>query len=104
VSPTVRLPSVLEPAIGNVRRVEVEGETLAAALDDLMASYPSLRAHLFDEGGRLRTHVLCFVDGHSTRLEDSAMTVGDGTEIRFLQAVSGGSLPGPSFPWSAGSR
>ena len=90
MSPTVRLPAVLEPAIGKVRSVDVEGDTLGAVVDALMESYPSLRVHLLDEAGRLRTHVLCFVDGHTTRLEHPEMKVGKATEIRFLQAVSGG--------------
>lgn len=89
-SAVVILPRLLEPAVGQVRRVDVEGETLKEALDSLLASHPTLRVHLFDEKGDLRQHVVCFINGRQTRLEDRALDLTEGTEITFLQAVSGG--------------
>ncbi len=86
---TVTLPRLLEPAIGAVRRVEVEGETLAALVDDLLRQHPTLGVHLFDEARRLRPHVLCFHNGNLDRdLADAP--VADGDQVLFLQAVSGG--------------
>lgn len=87
---TVVLPRVLAPAIGPIRRVEVEATTLRGAIDALLAELPQLRVHLFDENRRLRRHVLCFVDGKGSSLsEDEAIT--DRSEITFVHAVSGGS-------------
>lgn len=86
----VVLPRLLEPAMGPERRVEVEGETLGDAIGALLDRHPTLRVHLFDEQSRLRPHVMCFVDGHQTRLEDRSPALADGSEITFLQAVSGG--------------
>jgi adenylyltransferase/sulfurtransferase len=88
---TVFLPRVLEPAVGSMRRLEVGGGTLEEAIGFLLDRLPTLRVHLFDEEGRLRPHVLCFVDGHQTRLEDPNRPISGRTEITFLQAVSGGS-------------
>ncbi|CAN5216802.1 N/A [soil metagenome] len=85
----IRLPRLLEPAIGNVRRVEVEGETFLQALDDLFRQYPTLQVHLLNEQGMLRHHVSCFYNGQANReLADHGLS--DGDEITFLQAVSGG--------------
>jgi molybdopterin converting factor small subunit len=85
----VRLPRLLEPAVGDVRKVEVKGETFRDALDHLFGIHPTLRVHLLDEQGALRPHVLCFLNGEANReLADRALAEGD--EITFLQAVSGG--------------
>lgn len=86
----VRLPRLLEPAIGAIRQVEVEAATLGEAIDSLLETHPTLRVHLFDESGQLRQHVVCFVNGHQTRLEDRSPALREGSEITFLQAVSGG--------------
>ena len=87
---TFVLPRVLEPATGPIRRLEVEATTLREAIDALLSELPQLRVHLFDENLRLRRHVLCFVNGKGSSLEEDEV-ITDGTEITFLQAVSGGS-------------
>jgi molybdopterin converting factor small subunit len=86
----VSLPRLLEPAVGAVRKVEVEGDTWGEAIAALLERHPTLRVHLFDEDSRLRPHVMCFVNGQQTRLEDKAVVLNDGADITFLQAVSGG--------------
>lgn len=91
---TVHLPRLLETAIGNVRKVTVEGTDLAQAIEDLFRQFPALRVHLFDEGGRWRPHVLCFHNGESAIREGNRELVrsalNEGDEITILQAVSGG--------------
>lgn len=86
---TVRLPGVLEAAVGSVRQVVVSGATVQEALADLCAQHPTLTVRLFDESGRLRRHVLCVHNGQATRLtEPEPLT--DGDELAILPAVSGG--------------
>lgn len=87
----VRLPRLLEPAVGTVRQVEVTGSTIGEAIGDLLRQHPTLRVHLFDEQNQLRPHVLCFHNGTPDRdLAQSTAHLSDGDEIVFLQAVSGG--------------
>jgi len=86
----VSLPRLLEPALGSVRKAEVEGSSVAEAIDALLVKHPTLGVHLFNEQGELRPHVLCFVNGSQTRLQDRSGPLADGAEITFLQAVSGG--------------
>ncbi|CAN5834364.1 hypothetical protein BH23ACT5_BH23ACT5_04360 [soil metagenome] len=86
----VSLPRLLDQATGGVRKIEVGGDTLKSALDDLVRQIPELEVHLFDHVGALRPHVLCFVDGESTRLDDQSLAVKADTDVRFLQAASGG--------------
>jgi sulfur-carrier protein len=89
---TVTLPRLLEPAIGPVRRVELEAGSVGEGIDLLLERHPTLRVHLFDEAGGLRQHVLCFLGGQQTRLEDRSIAITEPTEVTFLQAVSGGDL------------
>jgi len=87
---TVTLPRLLEPAVGPIRRVELEAVSVGEGIDLLLERHPTLRVHLFDEQGGLRQHVLCFVGGSQTRLEDRNTPITEPTDITFLQAVSGG--------------
>ncbi|MGH8924998.1 MAG: MoaD/ThiS family protein [Acidimicrobiia bacterium] len=87
----VKLPRLLEPAVGKIRRVDVTGTTVGEAMADLLCQHPTLRVHLFDEQNQLRPHVLCFHNGTLDReLTDGAALLSEGDEIVFLQAVSGG--------------
>ncbi|HEY8549662.1 MAG TPA: MoaD/ThiS family protein [Vicinamibacterales bacterium] len=87
---TLELPSLLESVLAR-RELEIEGQTLQDALEDAYAQLPGLRVHLVDESGRFRQHVLCFVNGTSTRWLDGAdPQLRDGDRITILQAVSGG--------------
>lgn len=87
---TVHLPRLLDPATAGRRSLEVEGSDVDEVIRGLIEQAPQLEVHLFDHSGELRPHVLCFVDGIATRLENRSMPVENGSEIRFVQAVSGG--------------
>jgi len=89
---TFTLPRLLEPAVGPTRHVALEAGSVGEAIDLLMERHPTLRVHLFDEQGSLRQHVLCFVGGVQTRLEDRSAATTEPTDITFLQAVSGGAF------------
>ena len=49
---------------------EVDGATLAAALDSYFASHGPARCYVLDDQGRLRHHMAAFIDG---RQIDEAM-------------------------------
>jgi sulfur carrier protein ThiS len=89
------MPRMLAELIGGERTVEVTGTTVGEALHTLCLVHPVLRVHLFDEDSRLRTHVRCFQNDRSAKLEDP-LTPGD--RITVLQAVSGGSVDRSPFP------
>jgi sulfur-carrier protein len=67
---------------------EVGGGSLRSALAQVFAGNPRLREYILDDQGRLRKHVIVFVDGRRTReLDDS---VSSRSQIHVLQALSGG--------------
>lgn len=84
------LPRLLDPATGGRRSLSVAGADVGAVVTAMLAEVPAVGVHLFDHTGALRPHVLCFLDGRSTRLTDRSESVGADAEMRFVQAVSGG--------------
>lgn len=84
---TLRLPRLLSETVRVAPVHDVSGATVQDALDDLLARVPGLRGHILDETAAIRPHVSVFVDGEQAEL---ATEVGPTSEIRVLQAVSGG--------------
>jgi molybdopterin synthase sulfur carrier subunit len=70
---------------------EVNGPTVRAALDDVFASNPRLMSYILDDQGRMRRHVVIYVNG--SRINDTVGLgdpVRDNDEIFVFQALSGG--------------
>jgi hypothetical protein len=71
--------------------VNVPGGTVREALDRVFGDNPRLRSYLLDDQGRLRKHVVIFLDGQQIKdrieLSDS---VRPESELLVMQALSGG--------------
>ena len=83
----VRLPRVLTDTTGVAPTHEASGSTLREVLDSVFGAAPGLRQHLLDEEGRIRPHVLIFVNSVRSDLDTS---VAPDADVQVLQAVSGG--------------
>ena len=71
--------------------VDVDGATVREALDDAFRRNPQLRGYVLDDQGRLRKHVVVFVNGEL--IEDRrGLTdrVDPSSELFVMQALSGG--------------
>ncbi len=70
---------------------EVSGATVSSVLARVFATNPGLRSYVLDDQGRLRTHVVVYVDGRAIAdrigLGDP---VTDRSEVHVMQALSGG--------------
>jgi molybdopterin converting factor small subunit len=87
----IRIPPILRPEAGGNRQVDAEGETVREVLENLVASYPSLRERVF-EGDDLPQFLNVFIDQDDIRLRDGLDTaVPDGATVILLPAVAGGS-------------
>ncbi len=76
--------------IAGVEAIDVAGDSLQAAFEDLFARHPRLRGYVLDDQSRIRRHVAVFVDGRRATLEDGDPRLGDGSEVHILPALSGG--------------
>lgn len=87
----VFLPSLLYQAASGQASVTVEATTWQECLDALLARYPLIRPHLFDDQGSLRQHVNIFMNDQNSRwLKSLDQPVRSGDTITILQAISGG--------------
>ncbi len=85
------LPSILRQATGGKTAVRVEASTVQGCIDALLAHFPLVRPHLFDDTGTLREHVNIFWNDQNSRwLDNLDVPVAPGDTITVLQAVSGG--------------
>lgn len=87
----VRVPGLLRPCTDNQGRFTLEAATLEEAMQALLATYPRLRVHLFDEQGAQRRHILFFYnDQDMRRLASLDLPLYPGDRLSVVQAVSGG--------------
>jgi molybdopterin synthase sulfur carrier subunit len=86
----VEIPSPLREHTGGQTEVSVTGNTVQAALDDLVRQFPSIGAKLFDNG-KLRPYINVFVNDEDIRyLDDMQTAVPDGQVVAVIPAVAGG--------------
>jgi sulfur-carrier protein len=85
--PRMILSGSVRERVGGLGTIEVEGATVAAAIQSLEAAYPALRGWIVDERGALRRHVKLFVRGEAIALDAPAAPA---DEIHVVAAISGG--------------
>ena len=91
MSVTVKIPTPLRALTGDRDKVDAEGATLSALVDELEGSFPGMRERLCDEDGGLRRFVNVYVNGEDVRfLQGLDTALGDGDEISIVPAVAGG--------------
>lgn len=84
----VLIPSPLRSYTQNKARVEIEGETLDALLNNLNQEYPGIRFRMIDEQEQIRTHIKIFVNREQVRMLASPLQKND--EVMIVCALSGG--------------
>ena len=87
---TIRIPPILRPEAGGNRQVDAVGGTVREVLENLVATYPSLRERIF-EGDDLPQFLNVFIDGSDVRLLEGLDTVvPESATVILLPAVAGG--------------
>ena len=70
---------------------EIPGSTLRAVLDQYFQENERARGYVLDEQGRIREHMVVFVDGEAVRDRNGLSdAVGPNSTIDVIQALSGG--------------
>ena len=87
------IPTPLRQYAGNKDTVEVEAESVAGALRDLVDRYDSLRRHLYTDEGLLRNFVNVYVNEEDIRyLQKDATSLREGDTISIVPSIAGGSF------------
>lgn len=84
----VLIPSQLTSYTDGATRVQAQGASVEAALDDLDRRYPGLKFRVIDEQDRVRRHMRLFVGQDETR--DIRRPLRPGDELMIFGALSGG--------------
>jgi molybdopterin synthase sulfur carrier subunit len=88
--PSFRIPTPLRPYSGGNSQVEVSGDTVGSALDDLTNQYPDLRQHLYD-GQQLRSFVNIYLNQEDIRYGDGVNTVVETNDtLMIIPSIAGG--------------
>ena len=88
---SVRIPTILRTYTGGESEVSAEGDTLAAVIDDLDASYSGIKGRILDEAGKLRRFVNVYVGNDDVRFRETLETATpEGTQSSVIPAVAGG--------------
>ncbi len=91
--PSFRIPTPLRPYSGGNSQVEVSGDTVGSALDDLTNQYPDLRQHLYN-GQQLRSFVNIYLNQEDIRYVDGVNTVVDANDtLMIIPSIAGGKSP-----------
>ena len=70
---------------------EIPGSTLRVVLDDYFRENERARGYVLDEQGKIRQHMVVFIDGELVRDRDSLSDpVKPSSMIDVIQALSGG--------------
>jgi molybdopterin converting factor small subunit len=84
----VLIPSQLTAYTGGATRIEADGATVDAVLDDVDRRFPGLKFRVIDEQARVRRHVRLFVGLEETR--DVRRPLRGTDELLIFGALSGG--------------
>jgi molybdopterin synthase sulfur carrier subunit len=87
---TVRFTRNIQRHVECPRR-EIRGATLRVVLDDYFRENERARGYVLDEQGKIRQHMVVFIDGELVRDRDSLSDpVQPNSLIDVIQALSGG--------------
>lgn len=90
--PTLRIPTPLRSYTGGQSEIPVQGETVAAAMQDLIAQHPSLQPHLYNGAGGLRPFVNLFVGENNIKdLQGLETPLKGDDRLLLIPSIAGGS-------------
>jgi sulfur-carrier protein len=87
---TIKIPTPLRAYTGGNAEIKVNGETVGAALTDLVLQHPDLKQHLYN-GEELRNFVNVFIGDEDIRYRDGLETsLEPGDNLRIIPSIAGG--------------
>jgi molybdopterin synthase sulfur carrier subunit len=88
---TIKIPTPLRAYTDGNAEIKVEGETVGAALGDLVTKHPDLRQHIYN-GSELRNFVNVFIGEEDIRYRDGLETPLEPSDnLRIIPSIAGGS-------------
>jgi molybdopterin converting factor small subunit len=89
---TLLIPTALRPFVDGKSSVEVNGETVSAAITGLTAQYPDIKRHIYDENGEIRSFINFYLGENNIKsIQGLETPVKEGDEVMLVPAIAGGS-------------
>jgi len=89
--PVLRIPPPLRSYTAGQSEIPVQGSTVAAAMQDLIAQYPALQPHLYMGDGSLRPFVNLFLGEDNIKdLQGLNTSIRDGDKLFLVPSIAGG--------------
>ena len=87
----IMIPTPLRPFTDKKDAVEAEGKTVGELLVDLTTKHAGLKAHLYNDQGKLRSFVNIYVNDEDIRyLQKEQTPVASGDSVSIIPSVAGG--------------
>ena len=88
---TLKIPSPLRTYTEGQSEIDVQGDTVAEAMEYLLEQHPALRQHLFNEKRELRPFVNLYINQEDIRqLQDLATPVKADDRLMIVPSIAGG--------------
>ena len=89
--PSIRIPTPLRSYVENESEVAVDGETVTEAIENLIANYPAIQPHLFNDDGQLRPFVNLFLGEDNVRdLQGGQTKLKKDDRLMLIPSIAGG--------------
>jgi molybdopterin converting factor small subunit len=89
--PTLRIPAPLRSYTSGQNEVTVQGQTIAAAMSDLVSQFPSLKPHLYNGEGELRPFVNLFIGEENIKdLQGLETPLKEDDRVSLVPSIAGG--------------
>jgi molybdopterin converting factor small subunit len=87
----IRIPAPLRAYTSGLKEVEVKADTVGSALDALAEMHPSIKQHLFDDLGAVRSYVNLFLNDEDVRnLKGHATPITGSDRLMIVPSIAGG--------------
>src|SRR6266481_1018391 len=91
----ILIPTPLRPYTDKQDAVDAAGATVGELLTDLTTKHAGLKAHLYNENGKLRSFVNIYVNDEDIRYLQKEQTVVDANDtVSIIPSVAGGTGSG----------
>lgn len=88
----VIIPTPLRKFADNRASYDVDGGSVAEAIDALTSEYPDLKKHLLDDNGSIRNFVRIYVDDDDIKaLNNESTAIQSHSVVSIIPAIAGGS-------------
>jgi MoaD family protein len=89
---TIKIPTPLRPYAGGQNKIQIQGDTVGDALDQLIEEYPDIRQHIMNGNGELRPFVNLFLNGENVKeLQGRETPLGKDDRLMLIPSIAGGS-------------